>query len=1182
MRIFLFSIITSITLFAGCQRNQVSQEQKDQDIITSRNLGMAFIEENRLEDAEKEFKTVIKYAPDEASGYANLGLVYLRMGKYPQAEKQLLTAADKSPQDPDIRLMLAKAYELNGKNEESLNTLNEILSFAPDHAKTLYALSEQYTKMEDAESLAKRETYLHKIVDSRPVNLVTRLLLTEVLLKTDNTADALWHLEAIKQIFPEFRDDALAFYNQTVKLSQEGQTEEALTSMKIFHNFLKLTSLYQSGIIELKGQGGPLIGFPVITVGQPISTFIPEGESLLDAIKYTDVTETAGLGILQNADNKENNNSEFSTHVTVGDYDGDGDQDLYVGNFTEESDPMLFRYDMGRFEDVTRNAGIRHDGKETTSIFADYDNDGHVDLYISRVEGDILYHNNGNGTFRDLTNKSKIENSNAVYQPLFFDIDHEGDLDLFLARSNNDLLFRNNGNGTFEEKSDITGITGTNAKSSDVAFGDFDEDGDIDLFVVKEVGPNALFSNQRESMFKNIASESGLGESTNSGAVTVADYDNDGYLDIFLTAIEGGKHELYRNQGNGTFQKENRCVDLYKALETVAGYDATFLDFDNDGFQDLVVIGESSTPGDKGVKLFHNEKSGIFTEMLGILPDDLVFGRKVAISDYNEDGDMDMFISDLDGNVRLLRNDGGNANRYLKIQLVGMRTGSGKNNHFGIGAKLEIRAADLYQMKVVTEPVVHFGLGHRTKADVIRILWTNGVPQNLFDPKSDQDLIEEQVLKGSCPFLYTWNGEKYVFVKDVMWRSALGMPMGIMGGTATYAFADASDDYIKIPGELLKPKEGKYSLQITEELWETIYFDKVELVAVDHPESTEIFVDEQFSPPPFPGYRIYAVDQKHIPESVTDEKGNDLVPLISGKDDRYISNFKLDKFQGVTEMKDLVIDLGKLAQTDSIYLFLQGWIYPTDASINAAISQDREMKSVPPYIETINEHGVWETIIPQLGFPMGKDKTVIVDLSGKIRPDDPRIRIRTNMQIYWDHIFYSSCDSGTPVQSTRLKPESADHHFRGFSSMFRKGGPYGPHWFDYYDVTTGQKWRDLTGDYTRYGDVNNLLQEADDMYIIANAGDETTIEFKASDLPVLLEGWKRDFLINCVGWVKDGDLNTALGQTVDPLPFHGMSRYPYGTNETYPSDPEHKKYRDTYNTRPVNTKKFRQALSLNE
>ncbi len=222
------------------------------------------------------------------------------------------------------------------------------------------------------------------------------------------------------------------------------------------------------------------------------------------------------------------------------------------------------------------------------------------------------------------------------------------------------------------------------------------------------------------------------------------------------------------------------------------------------------------------------------------------------------------WLPDLHGGLFLLRNDGGDMNHYVNMKLVGLRAGSAKNNHFGIGAKVEMRAGDLYQTMVVTDPNIHFGLGGRTKADVIRITWTNGVPQNIFLPGADQSLIESQTLKGSCPFLYTWNGEKFEFAKDILWRSGLGMPLGIMGGNTAYAFADASDDYIKISGDQLKSKQGLYSVQITSELWETIYFDKLQLVAVDHPDSVDIFVPEQFSPPPFPGEQVYQVKEKDI------------------------------------------------------------------------------------------------------------------------------------------------------------------------------------------------------------------------------------------------------------------------------------------------------------------------------
>ncbi|MGZ3767933.1 MAG: hypothetical protein ACXVA2_24930, partial [Mucilaginibacter sp.] len=206
-------------------------------------------------------------------------------------------------------------------------------------------------------------------------------------------------------------------------------------------------------------------------------------------------------------------------------------------------------------------------------------------------------------------------------------------------------------------------------------------------------------------------------------------------------------------------------------------------------------------------------------------------------------------------------------------------------------------------------------------------------------------------------------------------------------------------------------------------------------------------------------------------------------------------------------------------------------------------------------------------------------KMVIVNLGGKfLTPNDRRVRIRTNMQIYWDHIFFSTGKVNAPVKMRDLKMVGAQLNYRGYSASYNKGGPYGPQWFDYYNITKGQKWRDLTGYYTRYGNVLPLLQKADDEYVIADGGDEVTINFDAMNLPQLPKGWKRDFLIYSEGWVKDGDLNTANGQTVTPLPFHDMPSYPYGKDIIYPTDKAHREYQQKYNTRNVTTNEFKNAI----
>jgi tetratricopeptide (TPR) repeat protein len=1177
--ILLLLVLCSSFLFS-CKETPEDAKKKSVELMTTQTMGLAYLEEFKLDEAEKAFLKFIKMAPNEKLGYANLGLAYLRMGKYPEAKKRLAEAIKIAPNDADIRLLLATVYQMNDEREKAISELKEALKFAPDHIKVLYDLTELYAVSPDPESQQERKKFLLQLVDKAPENLVPRLNLTDIYTRNGESDKAVEQLEIIHKQFPEFPKEAIDYYNKTLSLLKKSDKENAVIQFTIFHNYLKVTSPYQAGIMDLKGPGGSLIGFPLITYDQQPASTSGENKSLLDVIKFTDATSSAGLNIPV-FDEEKYPDFKYSTHVEAADYDSDGDIDIYVGSYDQASSTYkhyLFNNEMSRFRDIAAEAGLNHSGKESSATFTDYDNDGFLDLYIVKEGGDVLYRNAGKGVFEDVTNKAKIGSKTGGNKALFFDMDHDGDLDLYETRSNSNLMFRNNGDGTFEEMAEKMGISAPNMNSREAVFGDFDDDGDIDLFVANENGSNILYSNQRQGVFKDITDQSGLKSSGGSGAVAVGDYNNDGFADLFVASINGGKHELLRNKGNGSFEPEKNNSTVFSVIQNVRLYDAAFFDFDNDGFLDLIVAGESEVKGGRGIFLFHNDGKGNLTDVSRLLPEEPKSGRQITLFDYNDDGDLDVLIAGLNGGITLLRNDGGNINHYVTMKLVGLRAGSAKNNHFGIGAKVEMRAGDLYQSLVVSDPNIHFGLGNRAKADVIRITWTNGVPQNIFSPGTDQALIEAQTLKGSCPFLFTWDGSEFVFVKDVMWRSALGMPLGIMGGNTAYAFADASDDYIKIPGEQLKPRNGLYSIQLTSELWETMFFDKVQLVAVDHPDSTEIFVPEQFSPPPFPGNQQFQVKEKHLPVSATDSQGNDVLSFITEKDDKYLADFNPGRYQGVTEMHDLILDPGSYGNTRNMFLFLNGWIFPTDASINVAISQSGDLKVVRPYLQVINAKGQWETVIENLGFPMGKDKTVIADLSSKFLSGDHRIRIRTNMEIYWDYIFFSENSSTTPVISSILNPVSADLHYRGFSHSYRKGGRYGPHWFDYADADKNKKWRDLSGNYTRYGDVLPLLTESDNEYVISNAGDETSMNFETKGLPELKKGWKRDFLIHSIGWVKDGDINTATGNTVLPLPFHGMNSYPPSKSDLYPEDAGHQKYLKEYNTRVVTADDYRNAL----
>jgi hypothetical protein len=173
------------------------------------------------------------------------------------------------------------------------------------------------------------------------------------------------------------------------------------------------------------------------------------------------------------------------------------------------------------------------------------------------------------------------------------------------------------------------------------------------------------------------------------------------------------------------------------------------------------------------------------------------------------------------------------------------------------------------------------------------------------------------------------------------------------------------------------------------------------------------------------------------------------------------------------------------------------------------------------------------------------------------------------MQIYWDQAFVANDAQTSPVRTTALQPVSADLHFRGYSRMYRKGGRYGPHWFAYDDASKDSPWRPIEGAFTRFGDVLPLLRSADDRYVIMAPGDEATVQFDAVSAGTPPPGWRRTFLLYTDGWIKDADLNTAFGNTIEPLPFHAIKEYPYASGESYPTDSARQRYRRDFNTRVV-------------
>jgi hypothetical protein len=322
------------------------------------------------------------------------------------------------------------------------------------------------------------------------------------------------------------------------------------------------------------------------------------------------------------------------------------------------------------------------------------------------------------------------------------------------------------------------------------------------------------------------------------------------------------------------------------------------------------------------------------------------------------------------------------------------------------------------------------------------------------------------------------------------------------------------------------------------------------------------------------------VETPHKIAQAMDDHGVDVTDILSTLDGRALENLGRGQYQGVTRDHYVEIDLGKDAPTSGpLYLIGQGSIHDTDSSINVAITQGHRWHAQGMSLEVPDGRGGWKVAQSNLGFPAGRKKTVLFNLANVFIPGTPRrVRIRTNLEIYWDAITWARGMPDAPVKTTRMSPSLADLHFRGYSVVHRpdSGAPEVP---DYNHLEgSKQRWRDLIGYYTRYGDVNELLAKVDDRYVIVNSGDEMSLRFPEQPAPA--SGWLRDFVILGDGWIKDGDYNSTFSKTVLPLPYHAKDVYntPPGRLEDEWTYRHHPEDWQTYHTRYVTPEVFKNAL----
>ena len=366
--------------------------------------------------------------------------------------------------------------------------------------------------------------------------------------------------------------------------------------------------------------------------------------------------------------------------------------------------------------------------------------------------------------------------------------------------------------------------------------------------------------------------------------------------------------------------------------------------------------------------------------------------RLAALARAVEDEVSTVIDLDGDGRLDLVGRSGGRAVRLTNagtlnyhFQAVRPRAqralGDQRVNSFGIGGEVSVRSGPLVQRQTITGPVVHIGLGARTAVDVVRIVWPNGVPQAEFDTAVDAPIVAEQRLKGSCPWIFADDGTGPQFVTDFLWRS----PLGLRINAQDTAGVSQTEDWVKIRGDQLKPRDGAYDVRISAELWETHFIDHVSLLVVDHPKDVDVFVDERFARQA-PALAVHAMRPPQAVAQAWDQDGRDVTATVAKRDERYLATFERGPYQGIAADHFVDVDLGaEIPPAAGTWLVAQGWIYPTDSSINLAIGQGGRIQPRGLSLEAQDTQGRWVMVSPDLGFPAGKTKTILVDLSAVVR-----------------------------------------------------------------------------------------------------------------------------------------------------------------------------------------------------
>jgi Tfp pilus assembly protein PilF len=1115
-----------IAFFLACSRGIPDAGSPDhKESLRAFYVGLAAAEVGDDRRARAELLRSVEISPGEPAAWNNLGVLHLRHRELDESLKALETASYLAPANPRITLNMAVLHDQRGESERSIEFLELTSKHDPDDAFSRFLLAnESERRNEDVAALG----HLNGLSEILPENIALKLEIARVASKLGRNLEVDAAIVAIAGRQETFSEEAQEQFRELKIAAGAGDGRTAANRISFLRNVLLREPWFRNELAAFRPSEtsiGLLISKPIVIPAPEFKPAPPDTTLAFNADSIDPGSVLFTKAIFPDGE------SEPRFAISDGEV-------LKVGNET-----LL--------------VAVQH--PEQVAEF-DFNYDFRNDLAVASSSGFKLYAQLDSGDFKDVTAESRLPASvvDGSFSGIWaFDIEHDGDLDLLAASAiGPPIVLRNNGDGTFEAIQTFDLVK--NVK--DFLFADLDEDGDSDAVFLTQSGDLTIFRNKREGIFERI--DAAFGDRVD--AIAVADLAGSARLD--LVVLENEVLSALRFS-SPEFSVERRQIANVEGISCESVCRLFVGDLDNNGAADILVS------DGKAARVLLGRADGGFDK----IPE--FYARTISgIADFDGNGRLDLIGLDQKGSPTVFRNQSQAGYHWQIIRPRAAKAeGDQRVNSFGIGGEMELRSGLHAQRRLIASPQVHFGLGENNTSDVLRVIWGNGLVQAEFDLSSDQVVAAEQRLKGSCPHLFTWNGSKFVLVKDAPpWSPALGLKINAQD---TYGILQ-TEEWFKIPGEKLKPRDGFYDLRITGEYWESFYLDNYQLLAVDRREDTEIFTDERFAIP-LPPLEVFTTGPLNEFASATDHNGSEVTGVLQHLDEKYLDGIRRGRFQGIAEDHWVTLELPEHAPANGkLWLVGDGWVHPTDASINVQRGQGVPQPPKSLSLEVESPDGKWTTVSANLGFPAGKMKTVLIDLTGIFPADRTvrRFRLRTEMEIYWDRLAWAVGIEKPETQITRMNISDAELRYRGFSVIDKPNAssPEKP----IYDqiLTTGQRWRDLEGYYTRFGDVTELLANTDGRMVLMNAGDELILRFK--ELPPPAQGWKRDFVIIGNGWIKDGDLNSTFSRTLLPLPTHETNEYSRRPTRLE-DDPVYQKHRsdwERFHTRYVSTDGFRDSL----